>query len=402
LRVTLDVHCEYGNDKRVNVANYGKETTMSKRGNNEGSIYQRNDGQYCGAVSRGIVNGKPKRQYFTGKTRAEVAAKVNRALQDVQDGTPVISAKQTLGQFLARWLEDSVKLTVAPRTYKSYSDTVRLHIEPAIGRIPLAQLTPQHVQKMMRAATTPRNADYARRVLRVALNRALKWGDVTRNVATLADSPRITDRKEVEPLSPEAVKQLMATLHGDRLESLYIVAIWMGLREGELLGLRWKDIDTERQQLTVQNQVQRIDGRLTLTTPKTRRSHRPLPMSPTVVNTLEQHKLRQEQEKLLNYHRWQDNDLVFPTSIGSFMDARNLVRHFHNTLTRAGLPQTNFHTLRHSCASFLYASGAQDREVMEMLRHSQISLTMNTYTHLRMSVLHETSNRLDAMLNNEP
>jgi len=377
-----------------------RQRKQRSRANGEGTIYQAKDGRWCGVASVGYKDGKPIRKYCYATTRATANKDMLEVLSKFKQGIPIVDDRQTVNQFLDRWLEGverSAKL--APRTKKHYADMVRLHITPVIGRVRLAKLTLHDVERMMREASTPSNAAKARGILRIALNRGMKMGDVTRNVAVLTDAPekeRKTDK--VEPLSPEETTKLLDTVRGHRLEALYIVALGLGLREGELLGLRWKDVDFDRKLLTVAQQVQRIDHVLTMTEPKSRSSHAALPMIEDVADALRAHRERQQEEITVNAHRWRDHGLVFPTSIGTPMDARNLVRNWHAALDRADIPRTRFHNLRHTCASFLYAHGARDREVMEIMRHSQISLTMNTYTHIRASALRDTANLMQGHL----
>jgi len=383
----------------------GEEPTVQQRkkrsrANGEGTIYQAKDGRWCGVASVGYKDGKPVRKYCYGKTRAEANTKMLAVLRSVEQGVPVIDDRQTLGQFLVRWLESvQHNAKLAPRTKKHYADMVRLHITPVIGRVRLAKLTPHDVDRMIRAASTLSNAAKARVVLGIALNRGMKMGDVTRNVVTLTDPPEKAGKTDkVEPLSPEETTRLLDTVRGHRLEALYIVALGLGLREGELLGLRWKDVDFDRKLLMVQQQVQRIDHTLVITEPKSRSSRATLPMIDDVARALLAHQERQQTEMMVQHQRWQDHGLVFPSSIGTLMDARNLIRLWHAALDRAGIPRTRFHNLRHTCASFLYAHGARDREVMEIMRHSQISMTMNTYTHIRASALRDTANLMQGHL----
>jgi integrase len=366
-----------------------------KRGNNEGSVYQRSDGKWCAAVT--LSNGKRKVLY--GRTRQDVARKLTEALQAREQGMPVSLKRQTVGQFLHRWLEDAVKPNVRPRTYLSYSQLVRLHLRPSLGRVQLAQLAPHDVQAFLNqkgaAGLSPRTVQYIRAVLRRALGQALKWGLVVRNVATLVDPPRV-ERHEVEPLTTEQAMALLAAARGNRLEALYSVALAIGLRQGEALGLRWVDIDLDAGTLRVRKQLQRIDGTLQLTEPKTDRSRRLIVLPAFAVDSLREHRLRQLQERLLAGTRWQDHGLVFPSTIGTPLEPRNLLRQFHAMLGRAGLQRCRFQDLRHTCATLLLIQGEDLRVVMDVLGHSQISLTANTYQHVR-EALKRAADKMQAL-----
>ncbi len=234
-------------------------------------------------------------------------------------------------------------------------------------------------------------------VLRRALKQALKWELVARNAAQLVDAPRVAQR-EIESFTPEQAKTFLDAIRGDRLEALYSVALAVGLRKGEILGLKWSDVDLDKRTLTVRASLQRINGALILVEPKSRQSRRTVALPRTVTDALRPHRARQFQERLLACSLWQDHGLVFPTTIGTPMDTRNLTRHFKRALQGAGLPLRRFHDLRHSCASLLLAQGVHPRVVMEILGHSQISLTMNTYSHVIDELQHEAAAQIDAVL----
>lgn len=373
----------------------------SRRGHGEGSIYQReSDDRWCATVDLGYVNGKRRRKAIYGKTRKEVADKLKKALHDQQQGLPVAVERQTVAQFLTRWLADVVRPTTRPKTHAGYAQLVRLYIVPAFGHLQLARLEPQHVQALMNAklqdGLSPRTVLYIRAVLRRALGQALKWGLVGRNVATLVDPPR-AQQPRMTTLTPEQGRALLEAARGDRLEALYRVALSLGLRKGEALALRWEDIDLDGRTVRVARSLQRVGGRLQFAEPKTAQSRRILPLPEVLVRALKAHRARQLEERLLAGARWQDHGLTFPSGIGTPLEPRNLTRSFKALLTRAGLPDVRFHDLRHSCASLLVAQGHHPRVVMETLGHSQISLTMNTYSHVMPALQQDAADRMDAL-----
>jgi integrase len=274
-------------------------------------------------------------------------------------------------------------------------------LTPALGRLPLAKLTPQHVQKFMNeklaAGLSARTVQYLRAVLRRALSQALRWNLVARNVATLVDAPK-TKRNAVRVMSPDEVSLFLEAAKGQRFEPLLIVAISTGLRQGELLGLRWVDVDLPTSVIHVRHGIQRLNGRLTLTEPKTERSRRTLRLPQIAIRALQMQRARQNEERLGAGGRWNDLGFVFATSIGTPLDARNLTRHFARVLTRAGLPRLRFHSLRHSCASLLLTQHVPARAVMELLGHSEIRLTMDTYSHVMPQLMTEAANAMDDAL----
>lgn len=323
-----------------------------------------------------------------GKTRKEVAEKLKIVLRDQQRGLPIATERQTVGQFLDRWLTDVAKPKLRPKTYHSYAALVRLHLKPALGHVQLAKLEPVQVQAMMNAklesGLSPRTVQYLRAVLRRAIGQALKWGLVARNVVTLTDPPRVT-RPEMQTLTPPQARVFLDAVRSDRLEALYAVALAMGLRQGEALGLRWQDVDLDAGVLRVRVALQRVRGdEPRLAEPKTRQSRRSLPLPPAVAAQLRAHRTRQLEERLIAGPGWEGErwDLVFCTALGRPLDARHVVYSFKRYLRRAALPDIRFHDLRHSCASLLLAQNVHPRVVMELLGHSTITLTMNTYSHV--------------------
>lgn len=218
---------------------------MARRGAQEGSIYRRADGLWVGAVHLGYRDGKRRRKTIYGKTRREVQEQVTTTLRAVQQGLPVPTERQTVGQYLTAWLV-TARATVRPRTHESYADTVRLHVIPTLGAEQLARLSPGQVQALLDAKLTgglsPRTVQYIHAILRRALGQAYRWGIVQRNVAAVVIPPRVT-RSEVRPFDPDQARAFLAAMRGDRLEALYTVAIACGLRQGEALGLRWQDVD---------------------------------------------------------------------------------------------------------------------------------------------------------------
>ena len=217
------------------------------------------------------------------------------------------------------------------------------------------------------------------------------------NVATLVEPPRAV-RKQVQPLSAEQVRVLLEATKDDRLGPLIHVAIASGLRQGELLGLRWEDLDLEAGALTVRFAMQRVDGKQTFIEPKTHLSRRTVTLPASAVAALRLQRTRQLEERLLAGSRWQDWNLVFASTIGTPMEPSNVTHRFQRLVVDAGLPCQRFHDLRHCSASLLLATGASPREIMGRLGHSQISLTMNTYAHLSPALEREAADRLEALL----
>jgi integrase len=386
-----------------------------RRGNSEGSIYRTKDGRWRAAIHVGWHHdGKRLRKVLSGKTRAEVAAKLAEELRNQQLGLPIGPERQTVSQYLSHWLDHVASTQVRPKTLRTYSDLIHQHLIPALGRIPLLKLTPQRVREFMTeklaeqigngtATYSPRSVAHMRDMLRAALSVAVRDGVLPRNSAALVAAPRGHTPQEQHVLGPEEARRFLSAVSGSRLEALFSVALALGLREGECLGLRWQDVDLECGTLTVRYQLQRDPKthKLALVEPKTGKSRRTIALPAIAAVALRAHQMRQEQERLLAADRWQETGMVFTTTIGTMLDARNMLREFYRIIRNPDnqLNQIRFHDLRHSAATLLLTQGVHPRVVMEILGHSSINLTMNTYSHVIPALEREAANQIDAVLN---
>jgi integrase len=376
-----------------------------RRGHGEGTIFKRADGRWVASVDLGWEEGKRRRRDLYGRTRREVAEKLAHAMQAQKEGRELPPERTLIGPFLTNWLETVAKPGVRPLTYVAYEKVIRLHLKPALEKKRLVRLAPAEVQKLLNAKSagglSPRSVREIRGVLRTALNQALRWGLVGRNVAALVEPPKV-EAHDGTALTVAQARAFLAACKGDRLEALYVVALSMGLRQGEALGLRWQDVDTESNVLRPRKQVQRIERRLQLVDLKTKRSRRALPLLPFASAALREHRTRQLAERLKAGPAWQDLDLVFSTQIGTPLEARNVWRWLAKIRTSVeGLPAFSFHDQRRTCASLLTALGVQPRVVMEILGHTQIALTMETYTQVVQESMTEAVGRLDTALGGE-
>ncbi len=234
-------------------------------------------------------------------------------------GMTPASASEKVEDFLNRWLE-TAQPGNTPKGREYYASTVRVHLIPALGRIRLDKLTVDQVERMMREEVarglSPRTATISRNVLHAALNRAIRWGIISRNVAAIAEPPR-ADVPTARPLTMVEAQRLLKVATGDRLEALIQLTLATGLRRGELLGLHWADVDLERRRISVRTQVQRVDGSLVIRRLKERASHATIPLAPFAVEALRRHRIRQHGERLRAGAAWHECDLVFPTILGT-------------------------------------------------------------------------------------
>ena len=372
----------------------------TRRGRGEGSITRRADGRWMARVDLGWQDGKRRRKTLYGRTKREVQDKLRETLHRTEKGLPPVPEQETVGAFLHRWLE-IIRSQLRPRTHRSYEQVVRIHLEPGIGRVRLAKLTPLDVSTWLESRRTAgvggRTIHYARAVLRAALNKALKWGLVSRNVASLTDPPRYRAR-QIAPLTPEQAKKFLAAVADHRLEALFTVAVGLGLRLGEALGLPWDAVSLDAGTLSVRQTLERGGKQPRFGEPKSARGRRTIVLPRIVTAALRKHRTRQLQERLVAGRRWNDYGLVFTTEAGAPLDGCNVNRTFKAVLRRAGLPAIRYHDLRHTAATLLLAQGIDPRTIMETLGHSQISLTLNTYAHVVPALQREAAAKMDEIL----
>ncbi len=245
---------------------------MGKRANGEGSIYQRTDGRWCASLS----TEKAKRKHFLGRTRAEVAKKLTSALDEQAKGTLVTGPRQTVRQFFTQWL-DAIRPSLRGRTFVRYEQFVRLHVLPDLGPLTLTKVTPQQLQRLytsrLDAGLSPTTVNHLHALIHKALSNAVRWGIVNRNVADLVDPPR-SRHFEIATLNADQARAFLDAASGHRLEALFVLAVTTGMRQGELLGLRWRDVDLDAGALQVRGSMQATPDGLRIMEPKTPGSRR--------------------------------------------------------------------------------------------------------------------------------
>ena len=367
----------------------------ARRGRGEGSIFQRKDGLWAATLNLGYdSNGTRKRRTVYGQTKQEVRDKLTRLQSDSINNVLAEPNRITLAQFLKRWLEDAARPTIRPATYISYERLIRLHINPHLGGVALAKLTPAHVQNLYSSleqkGASARLRQQVHAVLHVAFKQALKWGNLHRNICDSVNKPRVTKRP-MQVLTAAEADRLLKCAKDDRLYALYVQAITTGMRQGELLGLHWSDVDLESGHVSVQYTLSEVNGSLNRTEPKTAKSRRLIDLPSMAVTALKEHRKRM----LAEGH---PGPWVFSGTSGQPLWKSNLIYHsFKPLLAKANLPNIRFHDLRHTAATLLLAEGINPKIVQERLGHSQISLTLDTYSHVLPTMQREAASRLDKL-----
>lgn len=373
--------------------------TGKRRDNGLGCTTRLANGTYRGYLT--LDNGR--RKWVSGKTEREVKTKLADLRRENERGQLRFTEKQTLAQFVHYWLETVIKPHRKVRTYTSYEQLLRVHVLPALGHLPLAKVSPQHLTSLYAArradGVTTETLAHVHTVLHTALKHALRCDLVIRNVAEAVDKPKASYRRPA-PLDAIQARTLLATAKDHRLYALFVLALATGMREGELLALRWTDIDLGGSTVRVERTLQPPRNTpATFDIPKTESSRRILDIGPTVVAILGKYKVRQNAERLAAGAAWQDMGLVFPNTIGKPIDGINFLRReFYPLLDRAGLPRVRFHDLRHTAATLQLGESHDLPGVSATLGHAQTSTTANIYAHALPSGRKQIAASIDRLL----
>jgi integrase len=368
-----------------------------KRGSNEGSISRRADGLWEARIT--LPDGRRKSLY--AKTRQEAARKLAEAIRDRDKGLPVVTDRQTVEQYFLSWLS-VMRAKVRRSTWRKYETYVRLHILPTLGKVTLAKLTAQQLQELyarkLAEGLGRTSVRHVHAVIHRALDAAIRLELVQRNVSDLVDPPS-RDRPEMAVLSPAQARGLLEAARGDRFEALYVLALTTGMREGELLALRWQDVDLDGGTLQVRSTLQHTKTGFVFSEPKTAHSRRRIALPTIAVHALRRHHTLQAAEKLALGPAWRgEYDLVFPSVTGGPMDDSHFRRReFATLLRRAKLPHVRFHDLRHTAATLLFTQRVNAKVVSEMLGHSGIAITLGLYGHVTPPMQQAAADAMDSV-----
>jgi integrase len=350
-------------------------------------ITKRKDGLFQAMYTVQTKDG-PKRKYIYGRKYGEVAARLAEAMGDAAKGIVFDDENLIVDEYLDRWLSDAVRGSVRQSTFDRDSYLVRVHVKPIIGKRKLSKLTPLDVQGLYRhrldGGLSPSTVQKVHHVLHKALSQAVKWNLIPRSPADAVKALRPAS-EEMRPLSAEEARRLLGMVKGDRVEALYVLAITTGMRRGELLGLKWSDIDLENTRLSIRRTLTRTNNgkRVALGDPKTKKSRRTVPLTAQAVEALRGHLERQLGEIEALGDLYDDQGLVFTTQVGTPINPSNLrQRSFTPLLKKAGLPRIRLHDLRHTCATLLLSKGVHPKFVQELLGHATIAITLDTYSHV--------------------
>jgi integrase len=354
-----------------------------RRAKGEGTIYQNSDGYWIAQIT--LPNGKRKTK--SGKTQKEVKDWLLQERESVRKGTSIVSEKVTLAEYLTKYLETS-EARLRPKTFASYKYLIEKHITPELGHLKVTKLSADALQslyaKKLGEGLSRRTVQYMYAIIHKALDQAMRWGIVYTNVSDLTDPPR--PKKSTPTIwSKEQAKTFLDSIKDDKLYPLYLLAITTGLRLGELLGIHGEDIDLDHKVLHIRHTVQEIRGAgLIISEPKTEKSKRAIKLPDIAMNAL---------APIIT------SGLIFHTRSGKPVSPRNLQRHFANVCDKIDVPRIRFHDLRHTCATLLLQADVHPKLVQELLGHSTISLTLDTYSSVVPGMHDKAADEMDKLFN---
>ena len=376
-----------------------------KRANGEGNIRKRSDGRWEGRYTAGHdpVTGKRITKNVLGKTQAEVREKLRRTIEETRGLDVARAGEYTVGQWLEVWFNDYAMLKVRPSSHQTYRGYLDHHIKPYIGNIPLTKLSSLDLQRLYKkllsdgrvdrieskkqpkglSAKTVRNIH---QIISSALKLAIEQRLIARNPADGCALPK-AERKEMQTLPVEQLTSFLREAKDGGVFALYYIDLTTGLRRGELLGLKWSDIDLEKGDLRVQRQIGRIDGKIIEMPLKTKNAYRTLPLSADAIDVLMQ------QRRKTGNSEW-----VFPSPTGGPMSPDSVLHMLHRVLKRAGLPKVRFHDLRHTFATLALQNGVDIKTVSGMLGHFSAGFTLDTYAHVTTAAKREAARTMGNIL----
>jgi integrase len=325
-------------------------------------------------------------------TKRDAQRALTEALSSVASGKYVLRSKMTLGQYLEdEWLP-AIRTTIRPTTHEHYTSNVRAHIVPRLGGLVLQDLSPAQLNRFYgdllvdgrrqgKGGLSPKSVRHIHTLIRKALHDATRWGIVSRNVADLADPPK-PSVVEMKVWEPEQIRAFLSCVDGDRLYALWHLMATTGMRRGEVVGLRWGDVDLSGGRLSIVRAVVSVEAKAAVSEPKTKRGRRSIALDQATVDVLRRHRAAQAAEKLAWGEAYEDHDLVSAWENGRPIHPHRISTWFERTSRETGLPRIRLHDLRHSYATAALKAGVPAKVVSERLGHANVTITLDTYSHV--------------------
>jgi integrase len=380
-----------------------------------GHIRQRSKGSWSIVidVGRDPETGKRRQQWYTVKgTKKDAERELREKLRSVETGSYVKPERTSLGEYLKHWVDSYAVVHTSPRTAEGYQAIVNRYLIPALGGISLCELQPRHLEKYYadalshgrldgKGGLSPRTVLHQHRLLSEALSHAVKQGLLVRNVAEAVVPPR-PGGSEMATLSGADVPKFLDAAGQTAFYTLFYAALYTGMRRGELLGLRWCDIDLGKASISVVQTLYKLSsGKFVIKEPKSPHSRRSVALSPSLTELLRQHHAEQEAQKVLLGKMLTGRDLVFAHPDGSPLDPSTVTHAFGKLIRKAGLPHIRFHDLRHTHATLMLKGGVHPKIVSERLGHANIGITLDTYSHVVPGLQEAAALRFDALIRSE-
>jgi len=396
---------------------------LHKRANGEGSVYCRAcDGRWVAELTVGYdERGRQIKDRVYAKTQAEALGKLREMRARAAQGLPARPQRQTVAHFLQRWLNEVACVPrISLKAARTYRDLMEDHVLPLLGRIELAKLGPEDVERLVTHILSSRkpsrkkskgnddpaperysitSAKHCRDVLRAALNVAMRWGLISRNPAALVTIKRA--RRKPTFFDQKQAGAFLEAIYGERFEALFWLALCLACREGEILGMQWTDFDFESRRVQILRSLQRVKrpgeskSHLELMPTKVEESDRSIWLPQIVIEKVLEHQRRQQEERKLAGSDWVETGMVFSTRKGTMLDARNMLKEYYRIRDRAQLPRVRFHDLRHSAATILHLAGVPDQAIQNLLGHASVRTTQEIYTHLTADAQKQTAAKMD-------
>jgi integrase len=349
------------------------------------------------------VTGRRRQKRFTARTKREVEVLAAQFIASIENqGFSEADAKKlTVSEYMEQWLA-SIEPTLRPGSFRRYSEVVNKHIVPIVGRMQLAKLSPLNIQSLyanrLGVGLSATTVALIHNVLHRALKQAVRWELLTRNVTEAVDPPRETTPEYIT-WNQRQVATFLAVADGDNLAALWRLALLTGMRRGELLGLKWEDIDLTRGVLAVRRTISRGSaGTYTFGAPKTAHGRRSIALPTSAVKSLHRHRTKQLEARLGKGSAYKDQDLVFADALGEPIHPNTLTHQFKQLCARVGVPVIRIHDLRHTSATLMLANGEHPKIVQERLGHADVGMTLNRYSHVTMDMQRTAADRLDYLI----
>ncbi len=367
-----------------------------RRGNNEGCIYQRKDGRWCAQVS---LSGRRITKY--AKTQRECREWVKQTLDKIEYGLTFEGTQLTLEHFTESWLSGK-EISRRPGTVRSYRRMAEKDILPVLGKMRMQNIQPSHIKQLYALMSADgkgaRTIQLVHIVLHGAFKQAVKEGLIGRSPMDAVERPRV-ETAEYQILTEEQARQFLIAATGSPYETLFYLALTTGMRKGELLGLKWSDLDREKGILLVQRQLQQVGwSGAFLVPPKTKAGHRQIKLGEVALAKLDAHRQQQVLQRAAAGDRWQENGMTFTSGIGTYLDQSKVSREFKRLLKQAGLPDIRFHDLRHTSISILLESGTPVNTVQRRAGHSKPSVTTDIYGHVMARSQDEAAQKIEEIV----